>query len=48
MRARGEAIPDALLAHLAPSGWQHINFTGDNLWVLTAVSGQMVSGYCGT
>ena len=32
MRARGEAIPDALLAHLAPSGWQHINPTGDYLW----------------
>ena len=32
MRARGKAIPDALLAHLAPSGWQHINLTGDYLW----------------
>jgi hypothetical protein len=25
-------IPDALLAHLAPVGWQHINLTGDYLW----------------
>ena len=32
LRARGEAIPDALLAHVAPSGWQHINLTGDYLW----------------
>jgi len=32
LRARGETIPDALLAHLAPSGWQHINLTGDYLW----------------
>ena len=32
LRAQGEAIPDALLAHLAPSGWQHINLTGDYLW----------------
>ena len=25
-------MPDALLAHLAPLGWQHINLTGDYLW----------------
>ncbi len=32
LRRRGEAIPDALLAHIAPLGWQHINLTGDYLW----------------
>ena len=32
VRRRGEVIPDALLAHLAPLGWQHINLTGDYLW----------------
>ena len=32
LRSRGEGIPDTLLAHLAPSGWQHINLTGDYLW----------------
>ena len=31
-RRRGDLIPDALLAHLAPLGWQHINPTGDYLW----------------
>ena len=31
-RGRGDIIPDALLAHLAPLGWQHINLTGDFLW----------------
>ena len=31
-RRRGDVIPDALLAHLAPLGWQHINLTGDYLW----------------
>ena len=31
-RRRGDMIPDALLAHLAPLGWQHINLTGDYLW----------------
>jgi hypothetical protein len=25
-------VPNALLAHLAPLGWQHINLTGDYLW----------------
>jgi TnpA family transposase len=28
----GERVPEALLAHLAPLGWQHINLTGDYLW----------------
>ena len=28
----GGVIADALLAHLAPVGWQHINVTGDYLW----------------
>ncbi|MBY0331559.1 MAG: Tn3 family transposase [Acetobacteraceae bacterium] len=32
LRRRGETVPDALLAHLAPLGWQHVNLTGDYLW----------------
>jgi len=32
LRRRGEVVPDALLAHLAPLGWQHVNLTGDYLW----------------
>jgi TnpA family transposase len=32
LRCGGEIIPEALLAHLAPIGWQHINLTGDYLW----------------
>jgi hypothetical protein len=28
----GDIIPDTLLAHFAPVGWQHINLTGDYLW----------------
>jgi len=31
-RRRGGGIPDALLAHVAPLGWQHLNLTGDYLW----------------
>jgi hypothetical protein len=32
LRRCGETVPDALLAHIAPLGWQHINLTGDYLW----------------
>lgn len=30
LRRRGDAVPDALLGHLTPLGWQHINLTGDD------------------
>lgn len=34
-----ENVPDHLLAHLSPLGWEHINLTGDYVWVaLTGVS----------
>jgi TnpA family transposase len=32
LRTVGEEVPAALLGHLAPLGWQHINLTGDYLW----------------
>jgi hypothetical protein len=32
LRRQSETMADALLAHLAPGGWQHINLTGDYLW----------------
>jgi hypothetical protein len=32
LRRRGETVPDALLAHLAPLGWGHVNLIGDYLW----------------
>jgi Tn3 transposase DDE domain len=38
-RHRGDVIPDDLLAHLAPLGWQHINLTGDYLWGSSAAFG---------
>jgi TnpA family transposase len=31
-RARGVTIPDDLLAHVAPLGWEHIALTGDYIW----------------
>jgi TnpA family transposase len=32
LRARGVIIPDDLLAHVAPLGWEHIALTGDYIW----------------
>jgi hypothetical protein len=32
LRRGGEVVPDALLAPVAPLGWQHVNLTGDYLW----------------
>jgi TnpA family transposase len=28
-----EGVPDHLLVHLSPLGWEHINLTGDYVWV---------------
>ena len=32
LRDHGEAVDDALLPHLSPLGWEHINLTGDYVW----------------
>jgi len=32
LRADGEEVPDRLLAHIAPLGWEHISFNGDYIW----------------
>ena len=32
LRSRGEMIPDELLSHIAPLGWEHIAFNGDYVW----------------
>ena len=29
---RAENVPDVLLAHLSPLGWEHVNLTGDYVW----------------
>jgi len=29
---QSEEVPDALLAHLSPLGWEHVNLTGDYVW----------------
>ncbi len=38
LRARGEAVPDALLAHTSPLSWEHIGFSGDFLWDRAALT----------
>jgi hypothetical protein len=32
LRVHGEILPDDLLAHVAPLGWEHITFDGDYVW----------------
>ena len=32
LRSHGEILPDDLLAHAAPLGWEHIAFNGDYVW----------------
>ena len=32
LRSQGVSIPDELLAHVAPLGWEHIALTGDYDW----------------
>jgi TnpA family transposase len=32
LRAQGVTVPDDLLAHVAPLGWEHIGLTGDYVW----------------
>lgn len=32
LRSTGAKVPDELLAHVAPLGWEHVGLTGDYLW----------------
>ena len=32
LRSRGQTIPDEIVAHIAPLGWEHIAFNGDYVW----------------
>ena len=38
LRSTGETVPDDLLAHTSPVGWEHIAFSGDFLWDRAAQS----------
>lgn len=37
LRASGESVPNDLLAHTSPVGWEHIAFSGDFLWERASV-----------
>jgi hypothetical protein len=32
LRQGGVNVPDDMLAHLSPPGWEHVNLTGDYVW----------------
>jgi len=32
LKAHGQSVDDALLTHMSPLGWEHINLTGDYAW----------------
>ena len=38
LRSTSVAVPDDLLAHTSPVGWEHIAFSGDFLWDRAAAS----------
>lgn len=38
LRSSGEIVPDDLMAHTSPVGWEHIAFSGDFLWDRAALS----------
>lgn len=39
-----EDVPDHLLAHLSPLGWEHVNLTGDYVWVARSSMSQNPDG----
>ena len=40
-----ENVPDHLLAHLSPIGWEHINLTGDYVWARAEYITENPDGY---
>ena len=40
-----EDIPDHLLAHLSPLGWEHINLTGDYIWLAANSMSENTDGF---
>jgi TnpA family transposase len=40
-----EAVPDHLLVHLSPLGWEHINLTGDYVWAGTEQVTENLDGF---
>ncbi len=38
MLRQTETVPDDLLAHLSPLGWEHVNLNGDYIWAAQQTS----------
>jgi TnpA family transposase len=43
LRDQGDLVPDELLAHVAPLGWEHIALTGDYLWARITLNAEFRS-----
>jgi TnpA family transposase len=39
-----EHVPDSLLAHLSPLGWEHVNLTGDYVWAASDAMSENADG----
>ncbi len=39
-----EDVPDHLLAHLSPLGWEHVNLTGDYVWGSQQIPSENIVG----
>ena len=39
-----EDVPDHLLAHLSPLGWEHVNLTGDYIWAAQHSMSENIDG----
>ena len=44
MLRNSEEVPDSLLAHLSPLGWEHVNLTGDYIWAAEQVVSETIDG----
>jgi TnpA family transposase len=40
-----EDVPEELLAHLSPLGWEHVNLTGDYVWASAEQASENPDGY---
>ncbi len=39
-----ENMPEHLLAHLSPLGWEHVNLTGDYIWATAREMSENIGG----
>jgi TnpA family transposase len=44
MLRKSEEVPDSLLAHLSPLGWEHVNLTGDYIWATEQDVSETIDG----